>query len=299
MKLHIIHAALALPLVALAVISGCQKDTPARLPLYSDVQYTDIPGARIAWQSAGSGEPLLLCMGFATNMDMWSTGAVEALSRHYRVIVFDYPGMGYSTNNDTNLTISSMADDAAALLGALQISKAHVLGWSMGGYVAQMLALRHPDKVDKLLLYATDCGDTITVNPSQEIIDILSDPNSTPMQFLSTLFPDDWMALHAEPWTFLPEGKEPENGEAIGMQYGAIQQWLSPGGGSAGHLQQLSMPVLLIYGSDDKVVPAANSVMMAEAIPNATLISVAGTGHGLMYQQPVIFAEYILSFLEN
>ncbi|MBK6965788.1 MAG: alpha/beta hydrolase [Bacteroidales bacterium] len=228
---------------------------------------------------------------------MWSTGVVEALSQQYKVIVFDYRGMGYSTNNDTSFSISTLADDAAALLDALQIDKAHVLGWSMGGYVAQMMAVRHPEKVSKLILYATNCGDTLTVNPSQEIVDILSNPSSTPMQFLSTLFPDDWMTAHTEPWNFLPEGKEPENGEAIGMQYGAIQQWLSPDGGSAGHLQQLSMPVLLICGSDDKVVPAINSTILSDSIPTATLISVAGTGHGLMYQQPEVFASYLLSFL--
>jgi len=299
MKSNILRFTVAFPLVASALSFSCQKDTPDTLPLYSDVQYADMTGARIAWQSAGSGEPLLLCMGFATNMDMWSTGAVEALSKQYKVIVFDYPGMGYSTTGDTAQTISSMADAAAALLDALHIDNAHVMGWSMGSYVAQMLAIRYPEKISKLILYAADCGDTITVNPSQEIIDILSNPNSTPMEFLSTLFPDDWLAAHAEPWTFLPEGKEPENAETIGMQYGAIQQWLSPEGGSNGQLQQLTMPVLLLCGSDDKVVPAANSTMMAGSIPTATLISVAGTGHGLMYQQPETFANYVLSFLNN
>jgi alpha-beta hydrolase superfamily lysophospholipase len=133
MKLNIFRLTFAFPLLMSLLNLSCQKDTPAPPPLYTDVQYAEIAGARIAWQSAGSGEPLLLCTGFATNMDMWSTGVVEALSQKYKVIVFDYRGMGYSTNNDTSFSISTLADDAAALLDALQIDKAHVLGWSMGG----------------------------------------------------------------------------------------------------------------------------------------------------------------------
>lgn len=260
-------------------------------------RFAEISNAKIAYKTFGEGDPLVMCIGYASNMDSWSTEVIEMLEEKYMVIVFDYRGMGYSTNSDQSFTISRLAEDVNELLIALKIDKANVLGWSMGGYVAQMFAAGHPEKVDKLVLYATNCGDTATINPSQEIIDILSNPSSSSMELLGTLFPDDWLAVHPEPWTFLPEVKEPFNGETIGLQYGAVQGWLSEGGGSLGLLDKLTMPVLLICGDQDKVVPSINSSILADLISSATLIKINDTGHGLMYQLPETFTNYVLSFL--
>jgi pimeloyl-ACP methyl ester carboxylesterase len=279
--------------------SCSQKDDNEDNPVDTTVYYAQLPDATIAYKIYGSGEPLVMCIGYATNMDMWATKVLDELSKKFKVIIFDYRGMGYSTSSDTSLTISGMADDVNGLLDALNISEANVLGWSMGGFVAQMFAINYPEKVKRLVLYATNCGDTLTVNPSQEILDILSNPDSTPEEFLSTLFADDFLANHPEPWTLLPEGKEPVNGEAIGMQYMAVQQWLSPGGGSAGHLDKLKMPVLLICGNEDKVVPFVNSDILADSISTSSLVRVNDNGHGMMYQSPELFAAYLLSFLDK
>jgi pimeloyl-ACP methyl ester carboxylesterase len=276
---------------------GCKKETKTNDPMNPEVKYAELAGAKIAYKIYGSGEPLVMCTGYATNMDLWSTDVIDSLRQKYQVIVFDYRGMGYSTNTDSSFTINTLATDVNNLLIALKIPKAHVLGWSMGGYVAQMFAVNYPEKVAKLVLYATDCGDTITVNPSQEIINILSNPSSTPEELLGTLFPDDWLATHAEPWKFLPEAVEPYHDTTIGLQYFAVQQWLTPGGGSVDRLNQLNMPVLLICGDQDKVVPSVNSTILAGHIPGSTLISVEDSGHGLMYQLPATFAGYVLTFL--
>ncbi|MDP3453528.1 MAG: alpha/beta hydrolase [Bacteroidales bacterium] len=263
------------------------------------VLYANIPNAKIAYKTFGSGEPLIMCIGYSTNMDLWSTKVIEVLQTKYRVIVFDYRGMGLSTNSDSTISISSLANDINALLYELSIDKAHVLGWSMGGYVAQIFAVNYPEKVRKLILYATNCGDTLVVNPSQEIIDILENPAATPMERLGLLFPDEWLATHPEPWIFLPNATEPYNFETIGMQYLAIQEWLTPGGGSAGHLNTLKMPVLVICGDNDKVVPSQNSSDLSGLIKTSTIIKVHDSGHGLMYQLPETFANYLLTFLEQ
>jgi pimeloyl-ACP methyl ester carboxylesterase len=286
-----------LALLCITVMS-CNKDKTPSNPA-SGVLYTDISGARIAYQTYGSGEPLIMCIGYASNMDLWSTRTIEILQKKYKVIVFDYRGMGLSTNTDADFSITTLADDVNELMFALNISKAHILGWSMGGFVAQTFAIRHPEKVDKLVLYATNCGDTLVVNPSQEIINILSDPNATPEQRLSTLFPDDWLATHSEPWTYLPDATEAYNPETIGLQYMAVQGWLSPGGGSAGKLYQLKMPVLLICGDQDKVVPCVNSSVLKDSISTSMLIKINDSGHGLMYQLPESFADYVSAFLNN
>lgn len=283
-------------IMLISVMMGCRKESP-ELVLTPVVQTVDIPGATIAYKMYGSGEPLILCTGYASHMDMWSTGAMEKLSEKFTLILFDYRGMGLSTNTDTTMSISSLAEDVNAILEGINISSAHVLGWSMGSFVAQMFALQFPEKVMTLTLYASNCGDTLTVNPSPEIIAILENPASSPEALLGTLFPDNWLASHPEPWTVMPETTEPYQYETIGMQYEAVQGWLSPGGGSAGRLQEMDMPVLLICGNQDKVVPAINSTNLAEGIPYSSLVRIPDSGHGLMYQEPEVFAEYVITFI--
>jgi pimeloyl-ACP methyl ester carboxylesterase len=301
MKINYLSKNLILMALGCCFLIGisCQKAESPNVHFEAEVRYAEISNAKLAYKVLGRGEPLVLCMGYANNMDMWSEPALEMLEKHYKVIVFDYRGMGYSTTTDTSLSIKRMAIDIQELLNVLKINKTHVLGWSMGGYVAQEFALNYPEMVDKLILYASNPGDTITINPNDEIIAILSNPASTPYEFLSTLFPDDWLATHPEPWLVMPEGKEPINGQAIGLQYEAIQAWLSPGGGSSGRLHQLSMPILLLCGNHDKVVPAMNSKILADSIQSASLLMLNGTGHGLQYQQPEAFANYVLAFLNG
>ncbi|MDP1623611.1 MAG: alpha/beta hydrolase [Bacteroidales bacterium] len=264
-----------------------------------EINFVDITNAKIAYKSYGSGFPLIMCTGYATNMDLWSTRVIEILQQEYRVIVFDHRGMGLSTNADSSMSITSMAEDLNELLIALKIDKAHILGWSMGGFVAQMFAINHPGKVKKLVLYATNCGDAKNINPAQEIIDILANPAATPLELLGTLFPDNWLATHPEPWIYMPEPKEPYNSDTIGLQYVAVQNWLSPGGGSTKHLHKLNVPVLLICGDQDKVVPWKNSSILKESIPYSTLIMIPDSGHGLMYQLPEIFANHVSFFLQE
>ena len=290
---------LMISIIASISFISCENNQAVKKVELPKTEYAEITNAKIAYQVLGEGEPLIMCVGYATNMDLWSTEVLEALKNKYQLIIFDYRGMGLSTNRDSAFTMETLADDVDALLQNLNIEKAHVLGWSMGGYVAQMFSIKYPQKVNKLILYATDCGDTITVNPDQKIIDILANPKSTPLELLGTLFPDEWMTAHPEPWKFLPDAKEPTIGKTIGLEYMAVGKWLSPGGGSAGHLHKLQMPVLLICGNDDKVVPCINSSILSDSIPNATLIRVNGTGHGMMYQLPSTFADYVLAFLKD
>lgn len=290
---------LCISIFLVAIMGSCSKETDNNSQPAPVVMYADIDNAKIAYKIYGEGEPLIMCIGYATNMDLWSTDVINVFQENYKVIVFDYRGMGYSTNLDSSFTISSLGEDVNTLLDKLNIKKANVLGWSMGGYVAQMFAVNHPEKVDKLVLYATDYGDTLTVNPSQAIIDILSNPSATPLERLGTLFPDDWLALNPEPWKVLPNATEPYDDETIGLQYEAVQEWLSPGGGSANELHKLNMPVLLICGDKDKVVPCVNSLMLNDSISSSTLIKMNDCGHGLMYQLPDGFADYVKGFLNN
>lgn len=262
-----------------------------------DVRFVNITNAKIAYKEFGSGEPLIMCFGYGANMDLWSTDVIDILKEKFRVIVFDYRGMGLSTNTDSVFTINTLAEDLNELMNVFEIKSANFLGWSMGGFVTQMFAINHTDKVKKLVLYATNCGGSKTINPDDEIIKILSNPSASPMELISTLFPDQWLKENREPWKVLPFPTEPFNSKTIGMQYAAVQEWLSPGGGSAEQLNTLNMPVLIICGNEDKVVPYENSLILSELIKPSRLTVINDSGHGLMYQMPEAFAKNVLSFL--
>lgn len=266
-------------------------------PNQSDVQCMEIPGAKIAFKSVGSGKPLIMCTGYATNMDMWSEPMIGYLKEHFRIITFDYRGMGLSSGSPETITIGSMADDLRQIMQALNIGKANILGWSMGGFVAQIFAVRYPEMVDKLVLYASNCGGEEAVPPDQKTIDILENPTASPMDLLGTLFPGEWMAAHPRPWEAMPQGSEPVNGETIALQYQAIQQWLTPGGGSGPLLKDLKAPTLIICGAGDKVVPPENSSILASLIVDSHLVCLENCGHGVMYQSPELFSQEVINFL--
>lgn len=280
------------------LFTGCSKQQPEK-DTPPELQYFDAPNAKIAFRTYGQGEPLLMCMGYSANMDIWDTSLIDLLKQKYKVTVFDYRGMGYSTNTDTSFTINTLAEDLNGLCDFLQLKKANIMGWSMGGYVAQSFAINHPEKVNKLILYATDLGDTIAIPPDQEILELLADTLATPAQIMGTLFPSKWVETHPNLEKYFSNAKEPLNYKTIKLQDAASSIWLSPGGGSAGHLHKLKMPTLIISGDMDVVVPYKNSEMLSDSIASSTLIKMNDGGHGLMFQYPETVGRYILTFLEQ
>lgn len=284
---------LKLPVIGflLLTLSNCTK------PESSPIQYLDIPEGRMAYQSSGKGEPLIMCIGYSANMDLWDPRLIDLLKKHYRLITFDYRGMGYSSNTDTAFSIRTLADDLELLREHLGLEKVHVMGWSMGGYVAQTYAVHYPERIHKLILHATDFGGTSTLDPAQEVIDILSDTLSTPAQMIGLMFPAGWLASQQDPGRLFQHAKSPLNGYTITLQDLAVSKWLSPGGGTAGRLHTLQMPVLVITGDADAVVPYQNSVILADSLINSSLLLINDGGHGLMYQYPELLAGYLLNFL--
>jgi predicted alpha/beta-fold hydrolase len=124
-------------------------------------QHIKVGDISIAYKQIGKADakPIILITGGGATMDMWSPLLLEKLtSANYRVIIFENRGVGESTAGTKEFSISQFANDTSDLLDALRISKADVLGWSMGGFIAQQLALTYPNKVDNLILYATSCG---------------------------------------------------------------------------------------------------------------------------------------------
>ncbi|MFA4915503.1 MAG: alpha/beta hydrolase [Syntrophales bacterium] len=275
---------------------GCAKEIDVTKLKTGMIHAGDI---NIAYKTFGKGYPIVLIMGFSGTMDLWSPVVLGELASHYRVIIFDNRGMGYSDDSDREFSIELFADDTARLMEALKINKAHVLGWSMGTCVAQELTLRHPEKVNKLILYAADCGGKEAIQPTPDVIRAMIDESGTErerqMKALRTLFPEQWLKDNPDPRKYFPHPKETTSTTNIQRQWKANEAWT----GSYSRLPQITQPTLLITGSEDVNTPTLNSLILAQKIPGAWLVQIKGGGHGLMYQWPKKFSKIVLEFLED
>jgi pimeloyl-ACP methyl ester carboxylesterase len=193
-------------------------------------QKVTIGDINIAYKQLGksNAKPIILITGLGATMDMWNPLLLEQLSSsNYTVIIFDNRGAGESTAGGTKeFSISQFANDTAGLLDALKIDKADVLGWSMGSFIAQELALTNPDKVGNLILYASGCGGQDAEPPSPEVIQTLSNTSMPPQELgqklITLLFPTDWFKAHPDYLNYFPIPKESVSPEIMEKQSEAI-----------------------------------------------------------------------------
>ncbi|MDN5339988.1 MAG: hypothetical protein PWQ30_1097 [Euryarchaeota archaeon] len=294
-----IFAALALSVLVLAAgCVGSAPETTSPVDITSaPVQTVHVGDIDIAYKTVGTGEPIIMIMGFAGTMDLWSPALIEGLAKDHRVIVFDNRGMGLTTASDAPFSLELFADDTAGLMSALNISRAHVLGWSMGADIAQELALRHPERVDALILVAGDCGGDEAVPPTDEVLARLTDTEGTPEErgarLLGLLFPPDWFADHQDLSSYFPEVTESSSPESVERQAAAMATW----NGTYDRLPGITQRTLVVTGTEDIITLPENAFILGERIPGAWVVQFAGGGHGLMYQDPDGLARVVLFFI--
>jgi len=253
---------------------------------------------QMGYRTYGSGYPLVMIMGYGSTMNLWEPGLLRTLSARFKVIVFDNRGMGNTETGQRPFSIEQFADDTVGLMDALDIQQAHVLGWSMGALIAEEIVLRHPGKVNKLVLYAAHCNAGL-FPPAPEVIQKLTDTSGTPeeqgMRFISVLFPPDWLQSHGERLKeifYRPMGNI--SPETMAKQSMAIDTWK----GCCDRLGEINTPTLVITGADDALVPPQNARYLADTVPNAQLALSENSGHGLMFQSPDKFSEKVIGFLK-
>lgn len=264
------------------------------------VQVTAIPPsyATLAYHEYGSGYPVIFINGLASAMDTWNPPVLEKISKHFRVIVFNNRGTGDSVVPEGQFSVPLFAKDTAFLLDSLGISRAHILGFSMGACIAQELALAFPEKINRLVLVAGDCGSADAVRAPVDIFARLTDKNGTmeevAQRMFPLLFPPAWLSTH-DPFRYCPEVREITSTENSTRQLAAFSSWR----GSLSRLENIASPTLVITGDEDVVVPPENSRLISCRIPYAKLAVFPGAGHGLMYQCPNRFSEMVLTFLKG
>jgi 3-oxoadipate enol-lactonase len=255
-------------------------------------------GVKIYWEEHGAGDPLLLIMGLGATLEWWQR-LIPVLSPHYRTIVYDNRGVGRSDVPPGPYAISGMADDAVAVLDAAGIDTAHVFGASMGGMIAQELALNHPSRVRSLILGCTACGGTQAVPAAREVAAALS--------ARKTMTREEAMWVMA-PYIFdagTPRERVTEDiavrlqakvtNDGYFAQLGAVRGWR----GTYDRLPAITMPTLVIHGETDQLVPPENGRIIAAAITGARLEMIPRASHIFFTDQFEATSSALLSFLDN
>jgi 3-oxoadipate enol-lactonase len=262
------------------------------------IQVDDI---QINYTIHGDGEPLILINGFGSSSAGWRPEFVEGLARSFQVITFDNRGTGLSDKPEQPVTIARMADDAAGLLDAIGIDRAHVTGISMGGMIAQELTLRHPDKVRGLVLGCTNCGAPVSVPADQETVALLiippgMDPREAARRGWAAGYTPEFIAANQD-WLEATLDRILEHPTPIATrtrQMEAIRAW-----NSHERLSQLSVPTLIVTGDRDILVPPDNSRILHERIAGSTLHVIAGAAHIFPSSHPDDSVQVITEFLTS
>ena len=262
------------------------------------------------YEEQGTGYPLLLIMGLAADSQAWLFQVPE-LAQHYRTISFDNRGIGRSNKPAGPYAIDAMADDAAGLLDALDIERAHVVGVSMGGMIAQELVLRHPSRVRGLVLACTFPEPDADVRRTREqsLTELGGSVGPDGQVQLDVSKIDPMMVFQSlMPRVFTPAFLMSDLPKLMQLFGGALQ-WgvsmeaiLAQAGAAMAHrttdrLQQITAPTLVITGDADLLIPPGNSDIIARAIPNAQLVKIAGGSHGFNFETPAVFNREVLTFL--
>ena len=262
--------------------------------------YTDAPGFRMYYEEHGSGFPMLLINGLGSDHLEWLHQLPE-FSRSFRAIVFDNRGTGKTDVPPGPYTTAQMADDAAALLGALGIARAHVLGVSLGGMIAQEVSLRHPDRVEGLVLGCTGPGGQLSVRPSPEAMAAFAlsegeDPETELRRMTPFLYTDACIRDRPEEVEgFLRRRLDhptPQEGYLAQLSAAVTHD-------ASSRLEAVRAKTLVITGDADRLVHWENSLRLAGRIPGAKLVVLPGAPHRLFAENAAAFNREVVRFLKT
>jgi pimeloyl-ACP methyl ester carboxylesterase len=269
----------------------------------------------IAYKMFGKGDPIILFNGASDNIDAWDPSFLKALSSNHTVIAFDQRGIANTTAGSKPYTYQQLTDDTAGLLDALKIPKADVMGYSLGGHIAQAFTVNNPDKVNRLILVATTCGGKDAIPKPPEFKKLQADIvnkslhnipiTQEEMKSLSSAsLGSGWIRLHPESLDIpanitslqqLKPGLSPE----IANKQNNLGSWENTNwSGACEEEAKLAKPTLVITGTDDNnYMPHGNAIILASKIPGAWLVQIKGAGHAVMDQYPTEVGNIVNTFL--
>jgi pimeloyl-ACP methyl ester carboxylesterase len=288
--------AIAAPAGAISLASLAAPATATTGVAAAPVRTVQTKLGRVAYRTFGSGPALVLIMGYAGTMETWAPAFVNALSQHHRVVIFDNAGIGKTQSLPAPLTIDAMADQTSALITALGLGKPDVLGWSMGGMIAQALAILHPSQVSRLVLCATFPGSGKNAVPSQKLVNALTGGGQGA---LDDLFPADQAKAAAAfvAGTATYPSSAPAPAAIVAAQAKAVVEWWDDRDPAGKQTASISVPTLVADGTVDLLDPVSNDRALARLISGAKLQLYPDAGHAFLFQDQSSFVALVESFL--
>ena len=269
--------------------------------------FVEANGIRFACRRFGKsgGVPLVFNQHFTGTIDHWDPAVTDGLAATREVILFNNAGIS-STSGEVPTLVEEMAANAAAFIKALGLETADVLGFSLGGFVAQQLALANPGLVRRLVLVGTGPrgGEGMaTLTPEAQAA--FGATYANPDELWLCVFFTSTGASQAAGRAFLKrfrlrqQGRDPEVSEKVApAQITAIGKWGVPRWGAFDYLREIIHPTLVINGSHDVIIHTANSLILQRNLPNAQLILYPDSNHGSQYQYPALFVADVTRFLD-
>jgi pimeloyl-ACP methyl ester carboxylesterase len=275
----------------------------------------------IAYKMFGQGDPIILFNGASDNMDAWDPSFLTGISSNHTVIAFDQRGIGNTTAGSKPYTYLQLANDTAGLLDALKIPKADVMGYSLGGHIAQAFTISYPDKVNSLILVATSCGGKDGIPKPPEFIKLQSEIVNKTQNNISLTAEDikslvsaslgsGWIKLHPESLDMtLQQMKNVTSFQQMkpGVTPETLKNQANLGiweetnwSGACDAEAKLAKPTLVIAGTDDNdYMPHANALVIASKVPGAWLVQIKDAGHAVMNQYPAEISKILNTFLST
>jgi len=240
-----------------------------------------------------------MIQGLGARAADWGPALPGALAGHFRVVMFDNRGTGASDKPRQGWTLEDMAEDALAVLDAVGAPRAHVIGVSMGGMIAQLVALDHAERVARLVLLSTNAGGASVVRPGPEMMSVFQPPRGTPpdeimRHALELISAPGWALSHpAEVEELVRISVElPTPKYAFTAQFQALLS-----SDRSERVRHIAQPTLVVHGDADRLIPVENAHLLAERIPGARLEILHGVGHMAMWEAPQELSQVVLDFL--
>ncbi len=318
--------------VSVVAVAAGHRISP--MPQPGDPGYASMQ--RIAFRRFGAGPDLLLVMGQDGSMAWWEPSLLSVLAQHYRVTVFDLPGVGYSAPALAPVSLDWLSDETAGLIEALGLVEPNILGWGLGGEVALDLAERHPGDIRSLVLVDTSAGGPGAQKPSSAVSSLLDSPDATPASLASTLFADgapspspgggaagsstttivgspdsapttatsirsspgsSAAASAAAAWLGAVDATVPDNVTPGALaEQRAVQAEAWSGHALARDAGSVTVPTLVVFGSGDTVFPAPDGQMLRRLIAGSQRVELPDAGYAAMFEDSSQFVAALEQF---
>ena len=255
---------------------------------------------------SGRGHPLLFLQHFTGTLDGWDPAVTDPLAAGRSVILFESAGIGRSSGKVPE-TIAGMADHALIFLEAIGLTQVDVLGFSLGGMVVQVMALKRPALLRRIILTGTGPEGGVGVAMDRpELLKIFVDQNMPMSEKLLKLFFETTETSQSAGRRFVErlarrtrDKDTPATAEAAGAQLAAMAKWAKSGGKPYADLKKITQPVLVTNGNNDTMIPTINSFTLSEHLTNAQLIIYPDSGHGALFQHAGAFTSHVSEFLDR